>query len=118
MIGARAGGQITAIYGYPDGTKLIRTDTYGGYLYVPTGSCTYGATIYAGPCWQQLVRATSFPSLTIDMANGAGGAAELVACPSNTNVLYMIWENSLYVSINKGNFYVADKPIHGPLPNC
>src|SRR5882672_7582408 len=79
-----AGGQITAIYNYADNTTLIRTDTYSGYEQALTGSCTYGARVYSAPCWRSMVTATSIPSLTIDMANGAGGVIELVAAPSLT----------------------------------
>jgi hypothetical protein len=106
-----AGGQITAIYTYPDSTTLIRADTYGGYLYVPSGTCSYGATVYSGPCWQNLINARSIPRLTIDMANGDGGAAELVACSGNTNVLYMIWQHNVYVSINKGANWVKTSQV-------
>lgn len=101
-----AGGQITSIRNYADGTMLARTDTLGAYLYVPSGSCTYGATVYAGPCWQILTTATSIPNLTIDLANGAGGVAEIVAAPSNTNTLAMLWEGFLYVSTDKGASWV------------
>ncbi len=57
-----AGGQITDIHIDPsDNTTLIRTDTYGGYLYVPSGSCSGWGTTYSGPCWQQLVTSNSIP---------------------------------------------------------
>lgn len=96
-----AGGQITGIRNYPDGTTLIRTDTYGGYLYSTSASCSSGAAVYAAPCWKLLVKASNIPSFNIDIAFGTG-LVEFVAAPSNTNVLYMLWQGFLYVSLDKG----------------
>jgi hypothetical protein len=42
------------------------------------------------------------------MANGAGGVIEIVGAPSNPNVLYMLWQTHLYVSVNKGtNWFIT-----------
>jgi hypothetical protein len=101
-----AGGQITDIHIDPsDNTTLIRTDTYGGYLYVPSGSCSGWGTTYSGPCWQQLVTSNSIPSpdFTTMISPLNYAVAEIVACHSKTNVGYMIWNSKLYVTTNLKN---------------
>lgn len=95
-----AGGYSSGIYSYPDGTILIRTDTMGAYLYTPSGSCSGWGSTYAAPCWQQLVTASSVPNVTIPVTSGNLGVGEIVACASNTNVGYMIFNNLLYVTTN------------------
>lgn len=106
-----AGGQITAIYSYADGTILARGDSYGGWLYISSGNVTYGGTAYAAPAWKQLVTPTSIPGFTLNFTDRQG-VIELVAAPSNTNVLYMLWSGidfpngGLYVSTNKGTSWV------------
>ncbi len=100
-----AGGQITGIDYRSDGTTLIRTDTYGGYLYRSSGSCTNWGNIYAAPCWDQLVIYSGISPAPTYAANAGtypteAGAVELVACDSNTNVAYMFWEGFLYVTTN------------------
>lgn len=103
-----AGGQITAVYNYADGTTLARADAFGAWVYEPTNSCSYGATVYTAPCWRNVATAATLPNYTID-TNFGEGAVELVAAPSNTNVLYMLWgfngsapRTALYVSTNRG----------------
>lgn len=96
-----AGGQITAVYNYSDGTTLARSDSYGAWLYEATGSCTYGGTTYAAPCWQQVITATSIPGFSIDLTD-SGGAVEYVAAPSNTNTQYLLYVGNLYVTTNRG----------------
>lgn len=100
-----AGGQITSMDYHPlDGTMLIRTDTYGAYLYRAAGSCTGWGAAFAAPCWEQLVTASSIPSPTYSANPGTypteAGVVEIVACDSNTNVGYMLWEGFLYVTQN------------------
>lgn len=105
-----AGGFVDSISVYPDGTMLSHNDTYGGHLFVPSGNCAYGGGTLAAPCWQQLVTATSLPaSVAVPTLSGSGnlGAAELIACPSNTQVLYMLFNGVVYVSTNKGTTWVA-----------
>lgn len=112
QFGLGAGGQVTAIYGYSDyssnDTQIARTDTHGFYVREWTNNCVYGATVYAAPCWRQGFRASNVPGMSIDLANGAGGAVEAVACASNTNVIYSFWNSTpfvpgfLYVSLDKG----------------
>lgn len=106
--GLGAGGQITAVYNYADGTVLARTDTNGFYVYETSNNCVYGATVYSPPCWRQGFTASNVPDFTIDLANGGNGGVEAVACPSNTNVIYAFWGQHtgsvfyLYVSQDRG----------------
>jgi Bacterial Ig domain len=105
-----AGGQITSISISPDATTLIRTDTGGGYVYEPTGTCTLGGNVFAAQCWRQLATTVSLPSRIQtypQLGDGNVGVVEVVACQSNTNVLYMIWNTTLYVSTNRGVTWTA-----------
>src|ERR1700676_4660354 len=54
-----AGGFITGIDIAPDGTMVARTDTYGAY-------------IWNGTQWQQLVTSTSIPTADVGLNNNAG----------------------------------------------
>jgi Bacterial Ig domain len=106
-----AGGNLGGIHTYADGTILTHADTYGGYVYVAKGGCTVDGTTYPPECWQQLVTTDSMPSGDATLAratSGNVGVAEVVAAPSDTNVLYMIWNNAVYVSTNRGATWVGD----------
>ena len=86
-----AGGFLTGIDIAPDDTMVVRTDTYGGY-------------IWNGTQWQQLVTATSMPaSFAIPSAAGNQGAYEIQIAPSNSNILYMMFEGYIFQSSNKGS---------------
>lgn len=109
------GGQVDAIDYHPlDGTAVVRTDTYGGYLYVTSGSCTGWGGTYPAPCWQQLITATSIPSPSISYPYSLTATAivEVVACNKTTggatatNDLYMWWEGNAWFSSNKGATWV------------
>src|ERR1700722_2875322 len=105
-----AGGNVFGLHTYPDGTILSHNDTYGGHLYVSSGSCSIGSYSIAAPCWQQLVTTNSLPAKIVTPSiSGSGnlGVGELIACPSNTQVLYMIFNKIVYVSTNKGTTWVA-----------
>ena len=100
-----AGGKITNIQRVlSDGTMVIRTDTYNGYMYRGTGTCLYGTTqTFAAPCWEGVFSATSLPSALVNANtsnNGNNGAAELIVCESNTNVAYAIFHATVLVTTN------------------
>ena len=101
-----AGGLLTGMdYHSSDGTLLVRNDTYGGYLYKANGVCTWGGASYSAPCWQQLFTVSSIPANeanVVTSGNGNMGTVELVACDSNTNVLYALWNGALHISTNRG----------------
>lgn len=82
------GGFVTGIDIAPDGTKVIRTDTYGAYL-------------WDGTQWDQLVSTSSMPSNVLAVDNNAG-VYEIRVAPSNSNILYMTYLGNVYRSANKG----------------
>jgi photosystem II stability/assembly factor-like uncharacterized protein len=80
-----AGGYITGIDIAPDGTMVMRTDTYGAY-------------IWRADQWEQLVTAESMPA---DIIHG-GGVYEIKIAPSDSNILYMMFSGDVYRSIDGG----------------
>ena len=80
-----AGGYLTGMDIAPDDTMVVRSDTYGAY-------------IWNGTEWQQLITATSMPTTT----GKFGGVYEIRIAPSNSNILYMEVSGYVFVSTNKG----------------
>jgi hypothetical protein len=96
-----AGGYLTGIDIAPDGTMVARTDSYGAY-------------IWNGTSWEQLVTANSMPS----NVTSAGGVYEIRVAASNTNILYMEMEGGLYKSVDKGQTWVTTNfPVTNFDPN-
>ncbi len=83
-----AGGYLTGIDIAPDGTMVVRTDTYGAY-------------IWNGTEWQQLVTSTSMPAAFVATGN-AQGVYEIEIAPSDSSILYMMYEGYVFRSDNKG----------------
>ena len=78
----------------PDGTMVARTDTYGAYL-------------WNGTQWQQLVTTASMPAAFTTQNNvinhlGQQGVYEIQIAPSNSNIMYMMYEGYIFQSANKG----------------
>jgi hypothetical protein len=74
-----AGGWVTGLDIAPDGTMVARTDTYGAF-------------IWNGTQWQQLVTATSMPTAfttqsAILSAAGEQGVDEIQVAPSNSSTM-------------------------------
>ena len=88
------GGWVTGLDIAPNGTMVARTDTYGAY-------------IWNGTQWQQLVTATSMPaafvseSVIVPMA-GQQGVDEIQVAPSNSSILYMMYDGYVFESSNDG----------------
>lgn len=82
------GGYITGIDIALDGTKVIRTDTYGAYL-------------WDGTQWDQLVSSSTMPA-PFTPNNYDAGVYEIRVAPSNTNRFYMGYKGYLYRSDNRG----------------
>ncbi|WP_338502688.1 Ig-like domain-containing protein [Sphingomonas kaistensis] len=80
-----AGGWLTGMDIAKDGTMVARADTYGAY-------------IWNGNAWQQLVTAASMP----DLNSGKTGVYEIRIAPSNSQVLYMAFDKSVYKSTDQG----------------
>lgn len=84
-----AGGYITGIDIAKDGTMIARADTYGAF-------------IWNGTAWQQIVNAQSMP----DFASGNAGVYEIRIAPSDSNILYMQFHTSIYKSVDQGTTWV------------
>ena len=87
-----AGGFVDGIDIAPNGTTVVRTDTYGAY-------------IWNGSTWQQLITATSMPSSFVtanNLSNDGQGVYEIQVAPNNSNILYMMYQGYVFESTNDG----------------
>jgi len=82
-----AGGYLTGMDIAPDDTMVVRTDTYGAY-------------IWTGTQWQQLVTSTSLPAGDAAPYDGQGVYEIRIAADSTT--MYMEFGGNVYRSDNKG----------------
>ena len=82
------GGFISGIDIAPDGTKVCRADVYGAYL-------------YGGGVWNQLVTVLSMPVADAGVGTGVG-AYEIVVAPSNSARFYMLYNGYVFRSDNSG----------------
>ncbi len=86
-----AGGFLRGIDIAPDGTKVVRTDTYGAYVWNPNIRQ-----------WVQLVTAQSMPAYDVDM-DISNGVYEIRIAPSNSNRFYMMYNGYVYRTDNRGS---------------
>ena len=93
-----AGGFITGMSIANDDTMVIRTDTYGAYL-------------WNGAEWEQLINSTSMPASFVANAQLYNdGVFAIQVAPSNSSDMYMVYPvygvdtsfSSVYKSTNKG----------------
>lgn len=83
-----AGGYIVGINLHPNGVdRIIRTDTYGAY-------------VWRGKAWAQLVTTASMPAE--DRQVTGIGAVDAVFAPSDANRIYLFFNDRMYRSDNKG----------------
>lgn len=98
-----AGGWLTGMDIAPDGTMVARTDTYGAF-------------IWTGQAWKQLVTASSMPDHLVI----THGVYELRISASSSNVMYMTLDDGIYKTVNKGEswtktaFPIEDLDPNGP----
>jgi Bacterial Ig domain len=85
-----AGGFITGINIAADGSKVVRTDTYGAYVWDAQSSI-----------WKQVVTSYSMPGSDV-RPDVAGGVYEIAIAPSSTSTLYMLFNGYVYRSNNSG----------------
>ena len=85
-----AGGFVTGIDIAPDGTKVVRTDTYGGYVWDA-----------AAATWRQVLTAQSLPKQEAG-ADVAGGIYEIAIAPSRSSRLYMLLSGHIFRSDDGG----------------
>lgn len=84
-----AGGWLTGLDFSADGaTRVVRTDTYGGYL-------------WNGQSWQQLITAASMPPEDVGMEMN-DGIYELRVAPGQSSRLYMSYRGYVYRSDDRG----------------
>ena len=93
------GGFIDGMSIANDDTMVVRTDTYGAYL-------------WNGAEWQQLVTSASMPALFVDYAELYNdGVYEIQVAPNNSSDMYMVYPvqantypplSGVYKSTNKG----------------
>ena len=96
-----AGGWITSIDTAPDGTMIARTDTYGAY-------------IWNGTEWSQLVTTSSMPSGIFLSA----GVYEIRVAASNSSIMYMEMGDGLYKTTDRGQHWVKTSfPVTSAEPN-
>jgi Bacterial Ig domain len=91
-LGVEAGGFLTGMDIAPNGTIVVRTDTYGAY-------------IWNGTEWQQLVTSTSMPAQFIAadaIQNASQGVYEIQIAPSDTSIMYMMYEGYVFKTVNGG----------------
>lgn len=92
-------------------TKLSRSDGYGLYLGVSSGSCT--ANVLA-PCWKNIVTSASLPvgdptnTPGVACLNGNCSPWDARIAPSNTNVFYILFNGYVYTTSNRGANWIAN----------
>lgn len=88
------GGFVTGGDLLADGTKVVRTDTYGTYLLNTTTGI-----------WQQLVTRSSLPATDngVDSATVGYGVYDIAVAPTNTNRMYMNFNGYIFASVTRGS---------------
>jgi hypothetical protein len=86
-----AGGYVDGLDIDPDGTMVVRTNTNGAYL-------------WNGTSWQQLVTSSSMPAAFVaaNPVSSGQGVYEIQMAPSNSNIMYMMFDGYVFSSTNKG----------------
>jgi hypothetical protein len=88
------GGYVTGIDIAPDGTKVVRTDTYGAYL-------------WDGAQWDQLVSSNSMPTAFVNTQLANAGVYEIAIAPNETNRFYMEFLGHVFRSDNRGVTWIV-----------
>ena len=94
-----AGGYVTGLNIARDGTKVVRTDTYGAYLF--NGSAPNPGNDGGTGTWQQLVTINSMPPADARFGNHAG-VYEIAIAPNDSTRIYMYINGYVYKSVNRG----------------
>ncbi|SRR6266404_601157 len=86
-----AGGQFSGFSIANDDTHVIRTDTYGAYIWNPNATVPTPNSGATG-AWQQLVNSNAMPASFVSNGPYAGqGVYEIAIAPNNSSVLYMVY---------------------------
>jgi photosystem II stability/assembly factor-like uncharacterized protein len=91
------GGFVTGLDISPDGsTRVVRTDTYGAYIWDLLSSQ-----------WRQLVTAASMPPGDVSrLVGNADGCYEIRVAPSLPARIYMAYLGNIYRSDNRGDTWI------------
>lgn len=120
-----AGGNLDGMSIANDSTMVVRTDTYGAYLWCPATSTPVGCSSSTSPVgtsgtWQQLVTSSSLPAGLANQTFGLynSGVQELVLAPTNSSKMYMLYvvAGSPY-PYQMGLFYSTNQGVNWNLSN-
>jgi chitodextrinase len=124
-----AGGFLDGMSIANDGTMVLRTDTYGTYLWNSNATIPVGNAGGTG-AWQQLVTSASMPAAFVAHSQSVttGGVFEIQIAPSNSGIMYMVYSvypnqwpplQGIYKSTDKGTHWTQTSftPITGQDPN-
>jgi photosystem II stability/assembly factor-like uncharacterized protein len=75
---------------HSDGTRVVRTDTYGAYLWDADANQ-----------WKQLITASSMPASFL-VPNNSEGVYEIQIAPGNSSIFYMLYNGFVLKSTDKG----------------
>ncbi|MEM6300351.1 MAG: hypothetical protein AAF749_01320 [Pseudomonadota bacterium] len=89
-----AGGFVTGIDIADDGTRVVRTDVYGAYIWDPQIDE-----------WVQLATVDSFPSITAGVEKSVQGVYEVAIYPKDSSVLWLQHGDFLLRSADKGKSF-------------
>lgn len=91
-----AGGFVTGIDIAADGTKVVRCDTFGAYLWNDAASE-----------WKPLLTTASMPAGEWGPTSpGAMGVYEVAVAPSDGNRIYVVTNGLVFKSVNRGATFV------------
>lgn len=98
-----AGGFITGIDVATDGTKVVRTDSYGAYWFNPSAPNPGNAGGIGS--WQQIVSVASMPAADAGLDLNAG-VYEIAVASSNTARFYMYFNGYVFRTDNSGTTWI------------
>lgn len=88
-----AGGFATGIDTAPDGTRVIRTDSNGAWI--------WDANLNGGE-WRALISKMTMEGTGLDSPKSGGGAQAIAISQSNPSIIYLAWKGYLLKSTDKG----------------
>lgn len=114
-----AGGNLTGLSIANDNTMVVRTDTYGAYLWNATGTSVATST----GAWIQLLSPTSmssFANATSNYNTLHDGCQEIQIAAANSQIMYMMYDvnsgsntHAVWKSVNQGSTWTALPTLSG-----
>src|SRR5262245_57584586 len=88
-----AGGYLTGSSICSDNSYVVRTDTYGAYLWNASATIPQGNNGPTSGAWQQLVTPSTMPAAFTAIGQLYNdGVYEIEFAPTNCNMLYMVYD--------------------------